>query len=168
MKREKFLSHGSKKFLLKTITFTKWPTYCCHQHHCNPIFNKTFMLTYVHMLHMMFHLLHSDFIFHTLWKLDCHSMLLSRISRFQWGFKTVVRKCQKVFGRKKWLCSSCSAHSNYFRAELWYLKLFDFQRFLSLKTESKVELIKSLKKCLNTEFIDFVIRILTPFWISVR
>ena len=107
MKRGKFLSHGSKKFLLKTITFIKLPTYCCHQHHCNPIFNKTFMLTFVHMLHMVFHLLHmvfhllhSDFIFHTLWKLDCHSMMLSRISRFQWGYKTVVRKCQKVSDRK--------------------------------------------------------------------
>ena len=53
----------------------------------------------------------------------------------EWDPKTLVRKCQKVSDRKKWLCSSCSAHSNWSRADFWYLKLFDFQRFLSLKTE---------------------------------
>ena len=29
-----------------------------------------------------------------------------------WDPKTLVRKCHKVSDRKKWLCSSCSAHSN--------------------------------------------------------
>ncbi len=161
MKMEKFLSHGSKKFLLKTITFTKWPTYCCHQHHCYPIFNKTFMLTYVHMLHMI---CCSICYIQTLYFIHCENLTViacccREFLDFSGGSKLLCGNVRKFPVAKKWLCSSCSAHSNYSRAELWYLKLFDFQRFLSLKTESKVEFIKSL----NTEFIDFVIRILTPF-----
>ena len=70
--------------------------------------------------------------------------------RIYWDKKTLVRKCHKVFDRKKRLCSSYSAHPNQSRTDFSRLRLFDFARFLSQKIEKQGTLYcssRALCKC---------------------